>query len=94
MKIVFKSDNQPLMVNPEEGSLIATQDSRIYVKLSPEHNKLFRRHPGELVLRNGWVHLDYDDEGFLVGMEIVEGDPMTGVSSCIPYLQPINPLIQ
>jgi hypothetical protein len=94
MKILFKSDNEPLMVNPAMGSLEGTSDSRIYINLSPDQKKLPRRHDGELVLRNGWMCLDYDAEGFLVGLEIVEGDPMTGVSECIPYLQPVNPLIQ
>jgi len=94
MKIVLSSDNKPLKMDPSAGAIYAERDSRTYIKLSPEVTKIPRRHQGELVLRNGWAHLDYDDEGFLIGLEIVEGDPFTGVSECIPYLQPINPLIQ
>lgn len=93
MNIKISSDNKPLAFDLQKGQIHGDQDSRIYLKLSPEHNQIPRRHQGELVLRNGWMHLDYDDEGFLIGVEIVEGDPITGVSECIPYLQPINPLI-
>jgi hypothetical protein len=94
MKIILSSDNKPLMVDPQAGAVMNEPDSRVYIKLNPEHTKICRRHDGELVLRNGWVHLDYDDEGFLVGLEIVEGDPQTGVTETIPYLQPLNPLTQ
>jgi hypothetical protein len=93
MKITMKSDNHPLMVDPAEGSVHSTPDSRLYIKFDPQYKGIPRRHDGELVLRNGWVHLDYDESGFLVGIEIVEGDPVTGVSECIPYLQPVNPMI-
>lgn len=92
MKIEFKSDHKPLMVDLDNAAIQATPDSRIYIKLS-DFKKIPRRHDGELVLRTGWVHLDYDDEGYLVGLEIVEGDPATGVTEAIPYLQPLNPLI-
>lgn len=94
MKISLKSDNQPLMVDPAAGEIHASPDSRTYINFNSQYKKVRRRHQGELVLRDGWVCLDYDEEGFLCGLEVVEGDPVTGVSECIPYLQPINPLIQ
>lgn len=94
MKITLKSDNRPLKVDVSEGAIHSAPDSRLYIKFPQEQNTTPRRHDGELVLRNGWVHLDYDNEGFLVGMEIVEGDPVTGVTECIPYLQPVNPMVQ
>lgn len=93
MDIKISSDNKPLSMRPADGTIIAEPDSRIHIKLNPQYNKIPRRHQGELVLRNGWIHLDYDEEGFLVALEIVEGDPETGVTEAIPYLQPINPLI-
>lgn len=95
MKILIKSDNQPLMVNPAEGFIVTQPDSRTYIKLSQDIvSKIPKRHQGELVMRHGWVHLDYDEDGFLVGFEVVEGDSQTGVTEAIPYLQPVNPLIQ
>jgi hypothetical protein len=103
MKIQFQSDNKPLFFeqypaidkqSTSNTSIESTPDSRIYVQLNPDSKEMARRHPGELVMRNGWVHLDYDKEGFLIGIELVEGDPFTGVTECIQYLQPINPLIQ
>jgi hypothetical protein len=94
MDIVISSDNKPLTFDPQKGKVHGEQDSRIYLRLAPEYKVIPRRHQGELVLRNGWMHLDYDNEGFLIGIEIVEGDPISGVTECIPYLQPVNPLIQ
>ena len=103
MKIEITSDKSPLDLtqfpsavetgHPREVSVTSPPDSRMYVKLT-EDCDVPHRHPGELVLRNGWACLDYDKEGFLVGIEIVEGDPFTGTSECISYLQPTNPLLQ
>ena len=93
MKIFFKSDNKPLQANTSEGSVLAQPDSRLYINLDSDTVKPRRRHDGELVMRNGWIHLDYDEAGYIVGLELVEGDPVTGVTECIPYLQPINPMI-
>ena len=101
MKLSLQSDNKPFIKDQSENTsdrlttVEVHPDSRIYLDLSPDQHKgMPRRHPGELVMRNGWVHLDYDKEGFLVGMEFVEGDPFTGVTEAISYLQPINPLVQ
>jgi hypothetical protein len=94
MIIQLQSDNKPIQINPEYNIVESSPDSRIYIQLAPNSKEMPRRHDGELVLRNGWVHLDYDKDGFLIGLEIVEGDPFTGVTETIPYLQPINPLIQ
>jgi hypothetical protein len=97
MKIQLQSDNNPLTTDDENNkNIILDVDSRsrLYLQLDPNSKNMPRRHPGELVMRNGWVCLDYDNEGFLIGLEFVQGDPMTGVSECIQYLQPINPLLQ
>ena len=94
MQIQVQSDNKPLDISAVNGCEVgATSDSRIYIQLAPQSKEIARRHQGELVLRNGWLHLDYDKEGFLIGLELVEGDPFTGVTECIQYLQPINPLV-
>jgi hypothetical protein len=94
MKIFIKSDNQPLKANAAQGLILTQPDSRTYIGLCQGENKWMpKRHPGELIMRNGWIYLDYDNDGFLVGLEVVEGDPATGVSESIPYLQPRNPLI-
>ena len=94
MKIFFRSDNQPLMIDPKEGSIHATPDTRTYISMGGPQKGMPTRHDGELIMENGWVCLDFDSRGFLVGLELVEGDPMTGVTNWIPYLQPTNPLIQ
>ena len=96
MKIQLQSDGKPFEVSPSIITRLcdvkSEPDSRIYIQLAPQSKEIPRRHQGELVLRNGWVNLDYDQEGFLVGFEITEGDPFSGVTECISYLQPINPL--
>ena len=109
MKIEIQSDNHPMVVGvidntpcndgPQDVpsykniSVSADSQSKIYIQLAPNSKDMPRRHQGELVLSNGWVHLDYDSQGFLVGLEIVEGDPFTGTTEAISYLQPINPLL-
>lgn len=51
------------------------------------------RAQGELVIHNGWACLDYDSQGFLVGIELHAGDPFNGQVSPPDYLQPKNPLL-
>ena len=96
MKIFLNSNKaQPPTLDLNEGLVSVPSDTKLYINLDQQNRiELRKRHPGELVLRNGWICLDYDAEGFLVGLELVEGDPMTGVTECIDYLQPVNPLIQ
>jgi len=101
MKLNLQSDNKPFIkdlsgeTSEHSKTVESHPDSRIYLDLSPDqHEGMPRRHQGELIMRNGWVHLDYDREGFLIGLEFVEGDPFTGVTEAIRYLQPVNPLVQ
>ena len=97
MKIFMDSPySESPTLDLKEGSISVPQDQKLYIHLGSKgkSKEINRRHDGELIMQNGWIHLDYDIHGFLVGLEIVEGDPITGVSSCIEYLQPINPLIQ
>ena len=65
---------------------------RTYFDFSPEYKSERRRHDGQLVVSNGWINLDYDDNGFLVGLEIVEGDPFAANIQPPTYLQPKNPV--
>lgn len=50
------------------------------------------RHAGQLVLQNGWLNLDYDASGYLIGLEVVQGDPAVLQIAPPDYLQPLNPL--
>jgi hypothetical protein len=48
----------------------------------------------ELVTKGGWICIDYDDDGFLVGLEFHSGDPFgnKSLNKKSGYLQPKNPL--
>lgn len=66
---------------------------RMYLDLNPSA-KQRRRHGINdcLVIEQGGIFLDYDQGGFLVGLEIVEGDPFKMKIHPIDYMQPKNPL--
>lgn len=73
-----------------EGAINIPQLSSLYIKFANE--EVAQRHPGELVLRDGLIYLDYDAQGFLCGIEIADCDPQTGTGT-IDYMQPVNPLV-
>ena len=67
--------------------------ARGYLDLNPNAD-VRRRHDCALVMANGTIHLDYDSQGWLVGMELVEEDPRKNTTGPAEYLQPKNPLKQ
>ena len=88
-RVMQSQETKPvLLVSGADLSSALAPFSRAYLDFNPQA-KQRRRHDGQLVLSNGWICLDYDDRGFLVGLEFVEGDPFGEV---ISYLQPRNPL--
>ena len=69
-----------------------TPDGNLYIDFDPKAAPR-RRHTGEMVFQNGIIRLDYDQAGYLAGMEIVECNPFTGGPIEVPeHLQPKNPL--
>lgn len=57
-----------------DNSLDIVDGGMLYLNFN-EAAKMRVRGNRELVLRNGWICLDQDDEGYICGIEIVSGDP-------------------
>jgi hypothetical protein len=60
---------------PGSNGNIDVEGEKIYVDISPETTERIR-HDGQIVMAHGWINLDYSREGYLVGLEFVEGDPL------------------
>ena len=93
IKLVGEKDN-PTVIDASNNSLIVPHLSTLYFNFAREYTGLKRRHSGELVMRNGWVCLDYDEDGYLIGLEVHEGDPLSAGATPIGYLQPDNVTVQ
>jgi hypothetical protein len=54
-----------------------TVQNRTYLDFNPL-SKVRRRWNCELVVDGGWIHVDHGEDGQVVGIEIVAGDPYGG----------------
>ncbi len=94
MKILLACPrSNPAVINTNEQSITIPPDGVLALNLTGKaRSGVVVRHDGELVTRSGWVCLDYDDEGYLVGLEFHEGDPFEANTKNMSYLQPNNPV--
>jgi hypothetical protein len=96
MRIVLDTceGNEEILIDQHEGSITIPSNRRLRFKFTDKHSGgIVIRHPGELVLHDGWICLGYDREGYLVELEIHEGDPYKNANTeNMSYLQPRSPL--